>query len=101
MSSAIQMSLGLPFTLGLELKNPLWVRNEKVECGVISQVAFPKGKHIMTGAAQYDDIYRLSTGDGAVFEVELKYQKGVYQIKGFANYLSTVSVIGDFKIQLI
>ncbi|WP_342328069.1 DEAD/DEAH box helicase family protein [Pedobacter sp. FW305-3-2-15-E-R2A2] len=99
MSSAVQMSLGLPFTLDLDLKTPLWVLNDKVKCGVISQVALPKGKHILTGVEQYDDIHRLFTDDGAVFEVELKYQKGIYQIKGLAKYLSTVSVISDFKIE--
>lgn len=99
MSSAIQMSLGLPFTLSLELAKPLLFRNDRVKCGVISQVALPKGKHILTGATQYEDIHRLSNEDGAAFEVELKYVKGIYQIKGFAKHISTSTSTGDFKIE--
>lgn len=99
MSPVVQMSLGLPLSIELEIKKPLYFGYSRVKCGLVSQIALAKGKHIVTAVGQHDDIYQITCIDGASFQVELKYHKGAYQIHGFASPIADQLLKADFQIE--
>jgi superfamily II DNA or RNA helicase len=99
MSPVIQMSLGLPILMEINLKTPLYVHYERLKNGVFSQIALPAGKHQLSAANQYDKIHHLTAQNGSAFEVEINFQKGVPLIIGKAKIVPSSSVASDFKIE--
>lgn len=97
MSSKTQMSFEIPFTFQIKLERPLYFRNEKVKCGVITQLALPKGEHVLTAIHKHGQLHEISDDDGVEFQIELTRKSGKYFFKGVPKRLDN-SATPDFRI---
>lgn len=96
-----QISLSIPFQLNLKLEKPLYFRYEKVNCGLISQVAIKEGLHSLTAVHKYDLLYEVSTDEGQSFQVSLEGKKDGYSLIGLAEHIPGKYVLNDTRIDSI
>ncbi|MGV0967879.1 DEAD/DEAH box helicase [Empedobacter falsenii] len=86
-----QISLDLPIQINLKLKSDLYYRYEKIECGIISQLALNKGNHDITAIHKNDLIYKIISKKGESFFATLQNEEGKYNIVGFANHITKIN----------
>lgn len=96
-----QISLSIPFQINLKLEKPLYFRYEKVDCGLISQIAIKEGLHPVTAVHKYNLIHEISTEKGQSFQVSLEGKKGGYNIVGLAEHLPEKYVLNDTRIDSV
>jgi len=82
-----QFSLEIPIDLVLKLKSHLYYKYEKINCGVISQLALLEGEYKVKAIKKNDLIYKIVTEHGQSFFASLEKTKGEYNIIGFVNHI--------------
>jgi len=74
----------------LEFNEPLFIKNEKYQVGVLTQLALGPGNWTFTAIHQKESLYRIEHETGLSFYAELKEgkgkSKGTYQIKGCVKF---------------
>ncbi len=98
MALSTQMRLDLPFSITLRLEKPLYYRYTKVKSDIVAQVALPKGQQLVTAVHKHGLVYEITDLNNSTFQVDIKYEKGVYQVKGYAKHLEERAKVGDFHL---
>ncbi len=97
MIRSLQMSPEIPFSLSLNLKNPLYFQKRNIKCGIISQVALRKGEHSLQAIHKHDLVHEITDKYGGKFEIELKRNKSGFKLQRVPKLIKRDSR-NDFRI---